>query len=498
MCRLKKTPMCARAPSDQPRRRYFLLACIVCCIFYAPAQARGDTIHGALEKVYTTNPEIDEQRANVRVHDEEVSKAYSNARPKASISATGGPQRTLIRAPAGIDQFSSRKYQSDKYSGKPLNATFSFQLPVLDGGKASASLGQAESGVLASRATLRDAEQQALLKGATAYMNVLRDAAVVRLKKNNIGVLREQLRVTVDRFDFGEVTRTDVAQAEAALAQSQADFAAAFGALENSASVYYQTVGEEPKLLQPAPSLEALLPESREDAIAIALADHPSIVAAVRQIDAGESAVKIAESAILPTASVGAQVIQQFDSYFGYPKTRQFGAQVFGQLNVPLYQGGGEYSAIRQAKEQLGQARIHADVIKSSVRAAVIQGFSQFTTAKAAVSFNMKAVKAAEVALRGVRDEAAFGQRTTLDVLNAQQALLTARVNLVTAQRDRVVGSYAALAAIGRLSYATLDLDVMPYDPSAHLEQVQHKWIGVSVPGEQQNEAQSIADRFFP
>jgi outer membrane protein len=485
MCRLGKTPMCARVLRDQSCWRNVLLACIVCCVYFAPAQASGDTINGALKKVYTTNPEIDEQRANVRVHDEEVSKAYSYARPKASISATGGPQRTLIRAPAGIDQFSSRKYQSDKYSGKPLNATFSFQLPVLDGGKTRASLGQAESGVLASRATLRDAEQQALLKGATAYMNVLRDAAVVRLKKNNISVLREQLRVTVDRFEFGEVTRTDVAQAEAALAQSQADLAAAFGALENSASVYHQTIGVEPERLQPAPSLEALLPETREDAIAIALADHPSIVAAVYQIDAGESAVKIAESAILPTASVGAQVIQQFDSYFGYPKTRQFGAQVFGQLNVPLYQGGGEYSAIRQAKEQLGQARIHSDVVKSSVRAAVIQGFSQFTTAKAAVSFNLKAVKAAEVALRGVRDEAAFGQRTTLDVLNAQQALLTARVNLVTAQRDRVVGSYAALAAIGRLSYATLDLDVMPYDPSVHLEQIQHKWIGVSVPEEQ-------------
>jgi outer membrane protein len=490
---LGKWSVCARVLSNRQESQCVRWAFIACLIFATMAPAAADTINGALEKVYNTNPEIGEQRANVRVHDEDVSKAYSYGRPKASITATGGPQRTLIRAPAGIDQFSSRQYQSDKYSGKPVNATFAFQMPVFDGGKTRASLGQAEASVMASRATLRDAEQQALLKGATAYMNVLRDAAVVRLKKNDIAVLREQLRVTKDRYDFGEVTGTDVAQAEAALAQSQADLAAAFGALENSASIYRQTIGEEPNLLQPARSLDALLPESREDAVAIALADHPSVDAAIHQIDAAESAVNIAESAIMPTASVGAQVIQQFDSYFGYPKTRQFGAQLFGQLNVPLYQGGGEYSSIRQAKEQLGQARIHAEVIKNSVRAAVIQGFSQFTTAKAAVSFNMKAVKAAEVALRGVRDEAAFGQRTTLDVLNAQQALLTARVNLVTAQRDKVVGSYAALAAMGRLSYATLDLNVMPYDPSAHLERVQDKWLGVSVP-----EEQSIMESLLP
>jgi outer membrane protein len=448
------------------------------------APALATDMKDALTSVYNSNPELDEQRANVRVRDEDIPKAYSNARPKASITTSSGPQRTYIRAPAGIDQFSTRRYQDDKYSGKPLNSTFAFQVPVFDGGKTTNSLKQAESGILSARSTLRDTEQQSLLKGATSYMNVLRDLAVVRLKRNNIAVLREQLRVTNDRLHFGEVTRTDVAQAEAALAQAQADFAAAEGALENSMGVYRQVIGEEPVSLQPAPSLEALIPESREDAIALALAEHPSIVAGLHQIDSVEASVKVAESAILPSASFGAQVIQQYDSYFGYPKTRQFGAQVLGTLNIPIYQGGGEYSAVRQAKEQLGQVRTHADVLRNTVRANVIQAYSQFTTAKAAVSFNMKAVKAAEVALQGVRDEAAFGQRTTLDVLNAQQALLNARVNMVTAQRDRVVGSYAVLSSIGRLSYATLELDVMPYDPAMHLEQVRDKWIGLSVPDE--------------
>jgi outer membrane protein len=451
-----------------------------CAALLGPAQA--ETMHGALVKVYQANPDLKEQRASVRVRDEDVSKAYSNARPKANLSVMAGPQRTYLRSPAGLDQFHSRKYQDDRYSGDPVNATFGVQMPVFDGGKTMASLGQAESGVFAARASLRDTEQQMLLKGATAYMNVLRDAAVVRLKKSNVLVLRAQLKVTADRLEFGEVTRTDVAQAEAALAQAQADLAAAFGTLENSISVYRQIVGDEPKTLEAATSLEALFPASREDAVEIALIEHPAIVAALHQIDAARAAVSVAESALSPTASVGAQVIQQYDSYFGYPKTRQFGAQVFGQLNVPIYQGGVEYASVRAAKEQLGQASVHADVVRAAVRAAVVQGFSQLTTAKAAVSFNQKAVKAAETALDGVRDEAAFGQRTTLDVLNAQQALLNARVNLVTAQRDRVVGSYAVLAAMGRLSYATLNLDVLPYDPAVHLEDVRYKWLGLSAP----------------
>ena len=443
----------------------------------------AETIKDALEKVYSNNPELDEQRANVRVKDEDVSKAYSYARPKASISATAGPQRTMIRAPAGIDEFSSRRYQTDQYSGKPVNATFGLQFPVFHGGKTRSAGSQAESGVFAARADLHDTEQQALLKGATAYMNVLRDTAVLRLKQKNIAVLKEQLRVTTDRFNFGEVTGTDVAQANASLAKAQSDLAAAIGALETSKSVYEQVVGEEPKSLQPPASLESVLPSSREEAIRTALVEHPAVVSVFHQIDAAAAAIKVAQAAILPTASVGAQVIQQYDSYFGYPKTRQFGAQLMAQLNVPLYQGGAEYSSIRQFKEQLGQSRLHADVMRNAVRAGVVQAFSQYRTAKAAVTFNMKAVKAAEVALKGVRDETAFGQRTTLDVLNAQQSLLDARVNLITAQRDTVVGSYSILAATGRLSHETLSLSVVPYDPGVHLDQVREKWLGVATPG---------------
>jgi outer membrane protein len=458
------------------------IGAVAALLWLGVSPALGETMRGALARTYHNNPDLEEQRANVRVRDEEIPKAAAGMRPKTGFSFSGGPQRVGIKEPSGFNQYGDRAYLNDKYSGLPKNATFSVTQPVFDGEKTTNSVRQAEAGVLAARAGMRQAEQQALQNGATAYMNVLRDTAVVHLRKNNISVLQEQLRVTRDRQQFGEVTMTDVAQAEAALAQARSDHAAAQGALENSIANYVQVVGEAPTRLEAAPPLKNLLPKSREDAISAALVEHPNIVAAEHQIDAAEAAVHVAEAALAPTASIGVQVIQTYDSYFGYPNTRQSSGQLLGQLNVPLYQGGSEYAGIRQAKEQLGQARIHADVQRFAVRAAVVQAYSQYGTAKAAITFNSVAVKAAETALRGVRDEAAFGQRTTYDVLKAQQDLLNARVNLVTSQRDEVVGSYAVLAAIGRLSLETLDLDAPAYDPNIHYEQVKGKWIGFSTP----------------
>lgn len=460
-------------------------AALVAPIVLYSAAAVAETMNGALLKTYNNNTELGEQRANVRVRDEDVPKAAAGMLPKAGFQFSGGPQRVGIKEPAGFNQYGARAYLNDKYSGLPKNATFSVTQTLFDGEKTTNSVRQAESGVLAARAGMRQAEQQALLNGATAYMNVLRDSAVVRLRGNNISVLEEQLRVTRDRKEFGEVTRTDVAQAEAALAQARSDHAAARGALDNSIAYYAQTVGEEPKRLEPAAALDQPLPKSREEAIRAALVTHPNIVAAEHQVDAAEAAVRVAESALAPNASIGMQAIQTYDSYFGYPKTRQVSGQLLGQLNVPVYQGGGEYASIRQAKEQLGQARIHADTERFAVRAGVRQAFSQFTTAKAAIKFSTVAVKAVETALRGVRDEAAFGQRTTYDVLKAQQDLLQARVNLVTAQRDAVVGSYAILAAMGRLTLETLDPAAPVYDPSFHFDQVKGKWIGLSTPTSQ-------------
>lgn len=443
---------------------------------------RAETILGALTKAYDVNPELAEQRANVRVRDEDISKAAAGMRPKASISVNGGPQLTRVRQPAGRDRNNNRLFNDDHMFGYPRGATFGVSQPLFDGWRTENSVRQAESGVFAARENARIAEQETLLNAATAYMNVLRDTAVLALRKSNIAVLQEQLRVTRDRLEVGEVTVTDLAQAQASLAQARSDIAVAQGSLENSVANYERVVGEAPKRLEPAVSIEGLLPKSRDEAVATAMSQNPAITTALHQIDGAESAVKVAEGALLPTASVNVQVNQQFDSFLGFPGTKQFSAQVNGQLNVPLYQGGGEYSSIRQAKEQLGQARIHVSVQRNAVRSAVIQAFSQFATAKASIAATQVAVKSAETALKGVRDEAFFGQRTTLDVLNAQQTLLNARVNLVTAQRDRVVASYAVLAAMGQLSGEMLNLNVSDYVPSEHFDQVKGKWIGVSIP----------------
>ncbi|MFO1125169.1 MAG: TolC family outer membrane protein [Methylocystis sp.] len=443
----------------------------------------------ALARAYYGNPDLNQSRANVRVRDEETPKAKAGLRPKASITAQYGAQYAAIKIPfggsrtqqAGAAAGASGDFQ-DTYVGYPRGATLNVSQTIFDGFRTENSVRQAESGVLAARSTMRLTEQATLQNGATAYMNVLRDTAVVSLRKNNIAVLEEQLKQTRDRFQVGEVTRTDVAQAEASVALARSEFYGAQAQLKNSMANYRQIIGCEPNHLQPGRSLEPLLPKSLEAAIAIALVEHPGVTAALHQVDAAELAVKVAEAALMPNLSVNTQVSNQYDSFLGLPGSKQFTASAIGQLNVPLYQGGAEYASIRQAKEQLGQARLNADVQRDSVRASVVSSYGLLDTARASIISGQAAVKAAETALAGVREEAKVGQRTTLDVLNAQQALLNARVNLIVSQRDRVVASYAALGSIGRLSAQELDLAVALYDPNVHLDQVHEKWIGVDTP----------------
>jgi outer membrane protein len=446
-------------------------------------ELRAESLNSALARAYAGNPDLNQSRASVRARDEDAPKAEAGMRPKASIQATYGPQFSTVKLPAGRNQFDNgRAYSYDRYVGYPRGSTLNLSQNVWDGGATENSVRRAESGVFAARATLRLTEQAILQNGATAYMNVLRDTAVMNLRKNNIAVLEQQLKQTRDRFQVGEVTRTDVAQAEASLAQARSELYAAQAQLKTSVANYRQIIGNEPGRLEPGRSLEPLLPKSLNEAINIALAEHPGVVSALHQVDAAELAVKVAEAALSPTLSVNAQVSNQYDSFLGSPGSRYFSAGASGQLNIPLYQGGAEYASIRQAKEQLGQARLNADLQRDSVRASVVSSYGLLETAKASIISGQAAVKAAETALAGVREEAKVGQRTTLDVLNAQQALLNARVNLVVSQRDRVVASYAALGSIGRLSAQELNLDVALYDPSIHYEQVKTKWFGTDTP----------------
>jgi outer membrane protein len=334
---------------------------------------------------------------------------------------------------------------------------------------------------MASRATLRIAEQTVLLAAATAYMNLLRDGAVLDLQKRNVEVLQEQLRQTRDRFTVGEVTRTDVAQAESSLATARSDYFTAQANLQTSIANYRQVIGVEPTRLEPARTIESLLPHTLGVAVQLALAEHPEVQAALHAVDAAALQVKLVEGELYPTLNLVGSVQNNYN-FQGVPGSRFFTAEVVGQLTVPIYQGGEVYARTRQAKETLGQARLQADLQRDLVRAAVVSSWGQLDTARGVIQSSNASVKSNEIALDSIRQEAEVGQRTTFDILFQQQQLLNARVALVTAQRDRVVASYAVMAAIGRLSAANLNLAVTEYDPTIHFDQVKDKWIGLRTP----------------
>ncbi|BBU63901.1 channel protein TolC (plasmid) [Methylosinus sp. C49] len=445
--------------------------------------ASAETLPSALASAYAYNPDLNQQRASVRVHDESVAKAWSGLRPNASVIAGLGAMRTELLVPTiRLPFMHERIYLHGDHDGNPQAVTVNVSQTLFDGGRTLNNVKKAESTVLSARANLRLIEQAVLQNAATAYMDVLRDTAILSLRQNNIRVLELQLANTRENAAAGYLTETDVAQAEAAVSQARSDLYGAQARLKRSAASYHRIVGEEPKRLQPAGSVEKLLPRSVEDAIAIATGAHPGVEAAHHQVDAAEFAVHAAEADLLPSASVSGQLSQQNDFFLGLPGWRQFSYGVNVNFRVPLYQGGADFASVRQAKEQVGQARFGVDMQMGDARANVVGSYASLEAAKLQMKSDHATVKAAELALNGVREEAKVGLRTTLDVLNAQQSLLHARVNVVVSQHDVVVASYAALASIGRLNRAALNLDVEHYDAEQHFENVRGKFFGVDTP----------------
>ena len=341
---------------------------------------------------------------------------------------------------------------------------------------------QAESAVFAARETLRLTTQTVLLAAATDYMNLLRDNAILDLQKRNVEVLQEQLRQTRDRFNVGEVTRTDVAQAESSLAAGRSQVLLAQANYTASTATYRQVIGNEPGKLTPATPVDRFSPTKLTAAVADGSSTNPAVTLAEYNVDVALSAVKVAEGALYPTVSVQGNYTKNYMSTQGLDTLESYTASVFGNVSVPLYQGGAEYSAIRQAKETLGQKRLDLDTARDQVRQNVVQSWGQLDAAKANIEATQAQVQAAEIALNGIREEARDGQRTTFDVLTAQQTLVNARVALVTAQHDRVVASYTLLASVGRLSPQVLGLRVPAYNAQVHYQQVRDSWAGVRTP----------------
>lgn len=448
-----------------------LIAGVLGGVLPLSSEAVAQTLEAALSQAYTANPTLNAQRAATRAFDENVPQALAGYRPTVNATAQYTYDTTSVRAPGGISS------NNDLFPyGYGLQATQT----LFNGFRTANSVRSAEAGVLGQQETLRNTEQTVLLDGVTSYMNVLRDAALLNLQNNNVQVLQEQLRQTQDRFNVGEVTRTDVEQARASLAGGQSQQLAAQAQLKSSTAIYRQIIGSEPRRLSPARPIEKLLPRDVGRAVQIALSSHPSITAALHAVDQAELQVKVAEGALYPTVTAQGTVTQSFETTNGLNRVTD--ATIGAYLSVPIYQGGAEYSRVRQAKETVGQTRIQADLAREQVRAAVVTAWGNLAASTAQIQANNASVAASEVALSGVREEAKVGQRTTLDVLNAQQTLLNGRVALVTAQRDRVVASYTLLSSIGGLNASRLGLRVADYQPETHYRQVRDKWFGLRTP----------------
>ncbi|PWT93280.1 MAG: channel protein TolC [Proteobacteria bacterium] len=473
--------------ASKPVGRLVAITLVVANVIATVAAARADTLPGALAQAYVNNPVINAQRAALRATDEGVGIALSGYRPTIKGTIVGGQNdqyQTTRTPPAGAPGLpnGSPTYSGswNIYANQAYNVTATQTL--FNGFQTANRTRQAEGQVSAGRETLRLTELNLLLQAATAYMNLLRDTALLDLNKSNVVVLQEQLRQSRDRFNVGEVTKTDVAQAESRLAAGRSQLAAAESQYVTSKAVYRQVIGVDPGKLAPGAPVDSKSPSTLAESIARARQENPNVTAAALGVDVAALQVKINEGALYPTVIATLSAQQAYSPPPTPNLLRSMQLQAFGTVTVPFYQGGGEYATIRQSKETLGQQRIQLDNQRDTVQQQTTQFWGQLDAAKAQILATQAQVLAAETALNGVREEARVGQRTTLDVLNATQELLNARTALVTAQRDRVVASYSLLAATGRLSAIIMGLAVTTYDPGVHYQQVRDVWIGVRTP----------------
>ena len=327
--------------------------------------------------------------------------------------------------------------------------------------------------------------QGVLLDAVTAYTSVYANQSLVEAQRINVTFLRETLASTRKRLEAGDVTPTDVAQAEARLSRGLADLNSAEVNLAISQAIYEQVTGAPPGRLMPPESIDPLLPRSREEALAIGRKTHPAILAAMYDTDVAQLAIKIAESNLLPNVGVQGTILRSRETDTTLSTQGVDQASILGQANVPIYDGGLTPSQVRQAKELAMQSRVVLEQMRRLIQTAVIAAWVSHEGARIALAAAELEVRAANIALNGVRKEAQGGQRTTLDVLNAQQDLMAARARLIGASRDKVVAAYTLLSASGRLDVQTLGLNTPNYAPEIHYHQVRDAWHGLRTPSGQ-------------
>ena len=454
-------------------------AAVLLMAYMGPTPVLADTMEAALVRAYQNNPQLNSQRASVRFTDENVPQALSGYRPRVALTASAGYQYTDTNSTQGGTPTAIVRTEIHG-ANSPRSAGLTVSQTLFNGQQTANKTRAAESQVSGAREALRVLEQTVLLSAATIYMDYLRDSAIVEVQRSNTRVLEQTLKQTKDRFNVGEVTRTDVAQSEAQLAAGRTQQLTAESNLTTTRSNFRRIIGNEPEQLSPGSPVDRFLPGTLPAAVDLGLTENPNVTAAMFGIDVNYLQVKVNEGALLPTVTLLTSVQQSYEQTQSV--YRSFGASAIAQLSVPVYQGGAEYSLIRQSKETLAQQRLVLEQVRDQTRANTVTAWGQLVAGRAQVSSAQSQVTASEIALNGVREEAKAGQRTTLDVLNAQQALVNARVALVTAQHDRVVASYAVLNTVGRLSPIVLNLATTVYDPSVHYQQVRDSWFGVRTP----------------
>ena len=403
-------------------------------------QAYAGTLQDAVETAYLNNPQLDAQRQQAAIADEQLEQARSQRRPTVNLAGSVGYESVDSNRP-----FSSASGSiGDRATS---NAQLEAVLPIYTGGRIKAGIRQAKAGIGAADAQLESVGQDLILDVVTAYVDVLRDHETIKIRQNSVDLLSEQVRASQDRFDVGEVTRTDVAQSEARLEGSKASLAGAEATLQGSLAVYAFLVGAEAVDLVPVPPAPAL-PETIEEAMQTALDQNPAIIALRFNERAANEAVTVAAGALKPTVSlVGTASVQEtYDNNF-----QDTSISALARATVPLYQGGLTRSQVRSAKLQRQQARYQIDNAVRQVRAQVARAWYSTIASNRAIEASARQVEAAEIAYEGAQAELSVGVRTTLDVLDQEQQLLEARLNLIQAERNAYVAAHQLLRAMGDL-----------------------------------------------
>jgi outer membrane protein len=442
----------------------------------AIVSSAAESLPEAMARAYQSSPQLNADRARQRGTDENVPQALAGYRPQIVAGLSAGLQAVRNLLPDNTVQGATLR---------PWTIGVTVTQVLFNGFKTANSVRVAEFQVQSGREALRNVGQGVLLDAVTVYMNVLANQSLVEAQRTNVAVLREIQATTKKRLDAGDVTPTDTAQAEARLSRGLADLNAAEVALAISKATYTQVIGDAPSQLIPAATVDRFSPNALVAATETAGHEHPAILGAGFDVDVAQTTIKVAESSLLPTVAVQANASRsvQSDSTLGTFGTDQ--ASILGQINVPIYDGGTAASQTRQAKELASQSRMVLEQVRNQTRTAVASAWVTNEGTKIALTAAESEVRAADVALQGVRREAAGGQRTTIDALNAQQDLTNARSRQIQAQRDRVIASYTLLSAVGRLDVHVLNLNTSDYLPEVHYHQVRDAWHGVRTPSGQ-------------